>query len=301
MLSICIPIYNFDVTRLVDQLHQQAVNCSVPVEIICIDDGSSDKFREINEIICSNHSKYIKLESNIGRARIRNEFVNHAQYEYLIFMDCDSIIIAPDYLQKYIDAFQQRKEVLVVCGGRIYPSEKPAKETLLRWKYGHLRECKPAEKRENDPNRSFMTNNFLIHKELLKEIKFDENISGYGHEDTLFGYMLWKKNISVVHISNPVMNNDVETNEEFLIKTETGLKNLVYISDTFQSEKNILRFFAVLKFYSLCKSFKIIFLVSFFHHAFNPFFRNMLKKGVANMYFFDLYKLGYFIRIKSQN
>jgi glycosyltransferase involved in cell wall biosynthesis len=300
MLSICIPIYNFDATSLVGQLHQQVVNNSLPAEIICIDDGSSDKFREINEIICSSCSTYIKLNSNTGRARVRNIFVNYAQYDYLLFIDCDSMLIAPDYLQQYYDVISNRKEVQVVCGGRNYPLQKPGKEKLLRWKYGHFRECKPVEQRKQDPNRSFMTNNFLIRKALLKEIRFDENISGYGHEDTLFGFMLWKKKFSVDHINNPVMNNDIEDNEEFLIKTETGLKNLVYVSNTFHSEKNILNFFTVLKFYSLCNSFKILFLIKFLYQIFNPVIRKMLKKGIINLQLFDFYKLGYYIHIKSK-
>lgn len=145
-----------------------------------------------------------------------------------------------------------------------------------------------------------MTNNFLIHKKLINEFKFDENITGYGHEDTLYGYLLWKNKVSIDHIDNPVMNGDLENNEEYLLKTETGLKNLVYISKLFQSEKEILSFFTILRFHSRCRTFKVIFLINFFYALFKPFIRHMLKNGEVNLFIFNFYKLGYFIQLKSK-
>ena len=40
MLSILIPIYNFDVQELVQKLHQQASLLAIAFEIVCVDDGS---------------------------------------------------------------------------------------------------------------------------------------------------------------------------------------------------------------------------------------------------------------------
>jgi hypothetical protein len=41
MLSICIPVYNFDVRALVYELQGQAVRCDVPFEVILMDDAFS--------------------------------------------------------------------------------------------------------------------------------------------------------------------------------------------------------------------------------------------------------------------
>ena len=57
----------------------------------------------------------------------------------------------------------------------------------------------------------------------FKKISFNERLSGYGHEDTLFGYELNKNNIQIHHIDNPVLNGHLDTNEAFLLKTEEGL------------------------------------------------------------------------------
>ncbi len=51
MLSILIPVYNFDVRKLVHQLHEQGLLLEIPFEIICVDDASFIEFTEINASI----------------------------------------------------------------------------------------------------------------------------------------------------------------------------------------------------------------------------------------------------------
>mgnify|MGYP000363990435 FL=1 len=197
MISICIPIHNYDVTSLVNSLHSQCIEANIDFEIILIDDFSEKNFREINSKL-SLISNYIQLDNNVGRSRIRNLFLQYAKYEYLLFLDCDSII-NNNFIDNYLDSIiENNSEVFI--GGRIYPSIKPDKNYLLRWKYCTLRE------QTNYPssNKAFMSNNFLIKKELFEKIKFDERIKIYGHEDTLFGYELKKAGIKIKYINNPV-------------------------------------------------------------------------------------------------
>ena len=46
----------------------------------------------------------------------------------------------------------------------------------------------------------------MISKTCFEQISFNEDLQGYGHEDTLFGYELDKKNIQIHHLDNPVLN-----------------------------------------------------------------------------------------------
>ncbi|HEY0261442.1 MAG TPA: glycosyltransferase family 2 protein, partial [Chitinophagales bacterium] len=226
MISICIPVYNFDVSRLINELVKQASELNVESEIILIDD-CSQKFKEKNRYFdkLSSRIHFYELSENIGRARIRNLFLDYAKFDYLLFLDCDSLVEKNDFLATYFEVIKQ--ESLVVCGGRVYPKERPERAKLLRWKYGVFRESQTAEVRKLNPNKSFMTNNFLIHKSVFQQIKFDERIRQYGHEDTLFGLALQKKNITITHIENPIVNGDIETNSEFLRKTKESIVSLV--------------------------------------------------------------------------
>jgi len=223
MLSICIPVYNYDVGSLVKDLHRQAAKTGYPFEIILIDDASDYKFREINQIIDIKEIRYIQLDENIGRAKIRNRLAEEAKFYNLLFMDCDSAVLSELYIENYACFFNSQT---ICCGGRIYEDKKPADSSFLRWKYGVERECATAEERKKNPNAGFQTNNFLINKSIFEKVKFNEELKGYGHEDTLFGLELLKQEIIIEHIDNPLIHLGLENAEDFLKKTENGIKNL---------------------------------------------------------------------------
>ena len=142
MLSICIPVYQYDVVSLVEDLKQQAKALDVTVEIILIDDASSEDYRKINSAI--EGVKYVQLEHNIGRAVIRNRFLKYAKYNHLLFLDTDSIVYRDHFLKDYVQLIKEGKDV--ICGGRVYPDTIDDNNRSLSWKYGMQRESKPAEK-----------------------------------------------------------------------------------------------------------------------------------------------------------
>ncbi|MEZ4856691.1 MAG: glycosyltransferase [Gelidibacter sp.] len=288
MISICIPIYNFNVINLVNELSNQVSQLNVPSEIILIDDCSHNKFKKINETVCKT-KVYIQLEKNIGRAAIRNLFLEYTNYQNLLFLDCDAIINSPNFLSNYVVALQQYPNQLI-CGGRIYPKTPPKQNEMLRWKYGIQKESKPVEIRSQQPNKSFMTNNFVINKAVFEILKFDERLIGYGHEDTLFGFELKKRNITIKHINNPILNGDLESNETYLAETEKAIDNLIRILKFTNHDKSFIQDVELLrvyyKFYSLKSIVKAAFVMS------KPFIKYNLTKGYINLYLFDFYKLG---------
>lgn len=293
MISICIPVYNFNITSLVNELSNQMNSLSIQCEIIVIDDCSQN-FKPINKSVCEKHT-YIELPQNVGRARIRNLFLKYAQYDYLLFLDCDALIKTPSFLSKYIEIIKENPSV--VCGGRIYDTSPPTREYRLRWKYGVLRESQPSSVRRQFPNRSFMTNNFLIKKGILEEIKFDERIAQYGHEDTLFGFALKQRNIIITHLDNPVTNGDVELNSEYLKKTREGIINLITILNFKEYDKDLMNDISILRFYNKVKKLRKLIRLSFV--IFKPLITLLLTKGYINLYLFDYYKLGILIENKN--
>lgn len=294
MISICIPIYNFNVSALVEELGRQMKGVDVPVELILIDDCST-QFKEENKLVCAPY-RYIQLENNIGRAKIRNLFLDYAQYDHLLFLDCDALIITKDFLANYCKVLANSPSL--VCGGRVYPEKRPDSTRLLRWKYGVKKESQPVQVRRQHPNKSFMTNNFLVTKQLLKDVKFDENISQYGHEDTLFGYELGQRKVEITHIDNPILNGDIETNEVFFHKTKEGVKNLVTILQRKGNDKDFMKELQLLNYYNKVKPFEGLILIAFM--LAEPFIHFVLTKGWVNLKLFDFYKLGLFIRYKRK-
>lgn len=292
MLSICIPIYNVHVEELVKELHRQVENVSHPIEVILIDDASELKYRQSNHAL-DRFARYIQLDQNIGRSAIRNAFLDHAQYDHLLFMDCDGLITKKDFLQTYINSILRYPEA-VICGGRIYPHHAPKINKRLRWRYGYKSESQPAAKRSENPYASFMTNNFIVRKETLQKIQFNETLSGYGHEDTLFGFELDECNIPIEHIDNPVLNNDLETNEVYLENSEVAINNLIHILSQVEDKDKLIKDITLLNKYFQLKSFSG--LVRFMFTITQPCVKWLLKVGIASITLFNFYKLGYFAK-----
>ncbi len=291
MVSICIPVFNFDVRQLVTALNPQVLGLGVPCELVLIDDGSDEEFKKINRPVCNRHV-YVELPENIGRARIRNLFLEYTKYKFLLFLDCDSLIISDDFLKKYVASVKEAG-VNVVCGGRVYDSQKPAREYLLRWKYGIERESRSIALRQRNPNRSFMSNNFLIRREVLSKFPFDERITRYGHEDTLLGFVLKKNGIKIKHIHNPVLNGELEINSEYLRKNAISIKNLGTILEYVRYDSDFIRDIGLLRFYRKIKP--LAPLLKRLYQITGPLVVAALKNGWVALWMFDFYKLGLFL------
>ena len=290
MLSICIPVYNYDVRRLVEDLHLQAINMGFPFEILLMDDASDEKFRKINQAIDLKAVRYIQLPKNIGRSKIRNRLAEEAKYPNLIFMDCDSAVSSSLYIKNYTYFFDFQT---VYCGGRIYEDKKPVGSTYLRWKYGVKRESASASERSKNPNNGFQTNNFFIHKSVFEKVKFNEELTGYGHEDTLFGLELLRQRIIIHHINNPLIHLGLEDASDFLKKTENGIKNLYRVElllrekyPEYINHSQLMQSKLFLQKYHLADLMSI-----FFKIMRRPMKSNLLSK-YPSLLVFDLYRLG---------
>ncbi len=292
MISVLIPVYNFDIRGLVRALTEQANLLSIPYEIILIDDRSTDNFRELNrEISTLKNVVYTELDQNIGRSKIRNKLADESAYENLLFLDCDSKVCRKNYLKNYLKYC--KKSEYVVYGGRVYGENPPVEDYFLHWYYGKNREEINSDDRAVQPNCCFMTNNFMISKSLFNKIRFNEFIRRYGHEDTLFGYELKKNNIQIIHIDNPLVHEGLEKTDDFIRKTQAGLNNLKIIVGQNGYLKDLINDITVLKYYNYIKHIGLRPVVSFLFSSLKPAIIKNLCSKKPKLYVFDFFKLGY--------
>ena len=290
MLSILIPTYNYDTTKLVKELHRQALEAMIDFEIIVMEDGSNVFLDENKAVADLDFCRYIRLEKNIGRSAIRNKLADTAKYEQLIFMDCDAEICLPDYIQRYA-VFQHGE--FVVIGGTTYDSTEKNPDYSLRLKYGRKREAQLASSREKRKYQTFATFNFLISKSIFSKIRFDESIRDYGHEDTLFGHCLFENGYEILHIDNPLIHKGLDDNRTFIRKTEIATENLYRLHKTgcypfLANESKLLHHFLRLKKMKLDKLFALKFKM-----IKSPMKRQLSSKN-PSLRLYDFYKLAYF-------
>lgn len=222
-LSILIPVYNWDCSQFLTDLHSQGCSLGVQFEIVVADDCSGIGFRNKEVADSLQYCRYIGLEKNIGRAAIRNLLAYEARFEELLFMDCDARVRSGSFLMDYLD---KADAATVICGGTIHPDRIPEPGVELRWRYEKKADARrSAAYRSQNPYARFTPFSFMIPKKTFMDIRFDESFHEYGYEDVLFGLELERRKVRILHIDNPLEHLGLERNEVYLAKTEQAVRS----------------------------------------------------------------------------
>lgn len=256
--SVLIPVYNLHVETLVKSLLEQCKTSKLEFEILCIDDCSELSISYINQKLnLLEHVSYKILPSNIGRSAIRNLLFKKAKFEHCIIIDCDVAIEHTDFIQNYLNAFEGNS---ILVGGHYYTKEAPKKqEELLHWLYGSKIESRSVTERCKLPYQSFMSSNFACTKTVFEQIKFNENLLEYGHEDSIFGIDAKALAIKIKHIDNPVLHLGLDDVNSFLEKQKKAISNLKYLlknpnySQALQEQSRLIKWSKIEVFYKLVK------------------------------------------------
>lgn len=292
MLSILIPTKDYDCHRLIKELHRQGQALDIPFEILVGEDGTSAANLNLNNTSDNlpNYRRIVKTH-NIGRAKMRNLLALESRYSNLIFIDSDAIVEKSDFLAIYAEAL---KSYSVVCGGLYHADKCPNNNCSLRYRYEKETDKKrDALTRSKAPYDRFSTFNFAIKKDIFVAILFDDSITRYGHEDTLFGKELEKRGIKIKHIENRLLHNGLEDNATFLAKTEQALFNLKEMKDKIGETPLLIAVHKLQKFH-----------LEGLFMAFWKRCKGILKKNLLgnkpSLKIFNIYKLGYYISLQNR-
>ena len=296
MLSILVPIYNYNVYPLVVELHKQCVDCGIAFEILCQDDASNSSLNAFNEKVNAiSNCSFVSLKENLAHRENRNSLAEQAKFDYLLFIDGDSIIIHQHFIKNYIDNLY---DFDVTYGGRLHPEKCPSNNQKLRWKYGRFIEDKSAANRKKKLYQSLLFNNTVIKKDCFNKVKFDTNRRKYGHDDTQLSYQLSLLKSKVNHIENPVEHGDIDTNQVYLNKTKDSLENLFAL---YEEEKIDVAFVKLIQLYDFFKRTKSTFIISKIHSVFEQYLVQNLTGNHTNLFLFNWFRVGYLCSINQKN
>ncbi len=294
-LSILIPVYNINVTSLVQALIAQLEKTGNEGEIILLDDGS-DKFTlTANPSLQNIPAVFLyRNERNEGRMPARQKLSGLARYEYLLFLDCDSEIIKDDFLATYFGLIKE--DISLASGGRLYADAAPAAcEFMLHWKYGRKRESRQG-KEGFQLGAGFQSNNFLIRREIFKRLDASLQMTGYGHEDTWWGIQFEQAGIFCRYINNPVLHAAIEKADIYIEKSEKALANLLLLAKNID-RRLISRHVRIFRWYCRLKRTGLSGIYLFFEKGFHGYFRKNLLSCKPSLFFFDYYRLAVLLRM----
>ena len=287
MISILIPVFNWNIQKLVAEISQQCSSLSIEFEILALDDCSTDdSIKRANRDIHLKNFQMIELNKNVGNAEARNELARAAKYDWLLFLDADMLPVESTFISKYIDLIVEA-DCDVISGGIVYQGHV-SKEYRLKWLHGKKTEEHQITK---DPYLEIRGNNFLIRKQLYRNILFGGLPEKYGYVDTQFGLKLKLCGAKVKIIDNPCLHLGLETNQRFVEKYKTSLRNAFWMMNNQPELAENLR---IIKAYHKIERLGMRFLVSNFYQLFEKRIMTILYSGQSSLFIFQLFKLGYF-------
>ncbi|MEI7508185.1 MAG: glycosyltransferase [Flavobacterium sp.] len=289
MLSILIPTYNYNIFDLVCELKKQCDSLRIDYEIICQDDNSDATLNyENNRINTLEHCNFSSNLVNFGRAKNRNSLAQKATFPYLLFLDADTFPIHKNFISTYVSAINDSSKI--VYGGIRYQNEKPPKQKILRWIYGKSREALSVSQRNKNKYLSFLTLNFLIHKDVFAFVSFNETIPNLRHEDTLFSYEVMKNNIPIQHIENPVFHYGLD---EFAVAIKKEQESLMALKNLLEKELLPPDYVKISKVYFTIKKIRMKWLVANVFKMSQSLLLNNISSANPSLFLFDVYRIGY--------
>ena len=128
-VSVLVAVYNVStyLRQCLDSLKNQTLK---DIEIICVNDGSTDSSLQILEEYAAKDDR-IKLVNKIngGLPSARNAGLEIARGEYICFVDGDDFVDIRMY-QKMYRVAKRKKADIVVCGGQVFPKKEQIPEWL---------------------------------------------------------------------------------------------------------------------------------------------------------------------------
>ncbi len=165
LVSVVIPCYNH--ARFLGDAIESALGQTYPrIEVIVVDDGSTDKTAEVAALYPSVH--YIGQE-NRGLAAARNTGLRTSQGDVLIFLDADDRLL-PEAVEHSVQQLLNSPESAFVSGRYRYIQENGS----IMYEYSQ----KPAD---HDPYASFLHGNYIgMHATVAYRRSVLEAVGGFN-------------------------------------------------------------------------------------------------------------------------
>lgn len=107
------PVYNGEryIEAAIDSLLAQEF---ADFELIVVNDGSTDRSKEVIQAYGDPRIVYIENDTNVGLAQVRNIGLGYVRGQYIAWLDCDDVSL-PGRLQKQVDVLD-KKPGIGICG-----------------------------------------------------------------------------------------------------------------------------------------------------------------------------------------
>ena len=227
LISIIIPVYNVEkyLKACLDSVVNQTLKS---IEIIVVDDGSTDNSKDIIRDFELKDSRVKAIyQKNKGVSQARNAGLKIANGEYIGFVDADDYIDLEMYESMYSKAKQFDSDI-VVCNVKDIMENK--EKISLEFQEGliSMENIKPKNFLKD---KYFKLGSAVWHKIFKKSLIVENNIKFINYnevssEDTIFNLQAMLKSKNIYCIDKPFYNYIIRENS--LTKSKIAKENMIY-------------------------------------------------------------------------
>lgn len=146
-LSIIIPVFNVKnyLTDCLNNLIVKDINIKKQIEIILIDDGSTDG----SDRLCNEYAKlygYFKVihQKNGGQSNARNNALKVAEGEWIVFIDSDDVVVE-NYVTVILDIIQHASDAdLILFRYRSFIEDEKIKNISVKFDFKKIESISKA-------------------------------------------------------------------------------------------------------------------------------------------------------------
>lgn len=255
LVSIIVPVYNVEdyLKRCIDSLRNQTYS---DLEIILVDDGSTDKSLEICETASREDKRvHVVHQKNSGSSIARNTGLDHASGEFVTFVDSDDHI-EHETIEKMLLLIQEHNLDVVEFerddpnGTKAFDNSfkiETQEEAILRTiKTSSFQVWKRLYRTSLVTDMRFIPN--IIHQDVFYVIDLLNRIERIGHLDQAL-YKYNRENISVIRSKYSISKTQAGINA-----TEYIINNTPETNKIVDCKKSYVVNYYTGHFYSLCRN-----------------------------------------------
>lgn len=224
LVSVIVPVYNVMpyISKCVESICMQSYR---NLEIILVDDGSTDGCREIIDEYAKRDNRIsVVYKENGGQGSARNCGLKICKGEYITFLDSDDAML-PDCISKLVELCETCDCEIAICN---YFLVTPTGENLGVWGEGKkvqhfsdakITHCSGIEATENMLYQTHYDVNVwakLYKRELWDGVFFDESQERIGYEDLATIYKVSLKAKKTSFLDYPLI--------EYLIRSDSAVR-----------------------------------------------------------------------------
>lgn len=197
--AILVAVYNGSeyLKRCLDSLLKQTLK---DIQVICIDDGSTDNSWEILQSYTAidQRIEILHLSQNYGIAHARNEGIKHINARYTTILDCDDTF-APDALEQALQVFEKHPQVDCVLFKLLTLGEDNSTAQEYDMDFFEERSGFEAFK---DSLTWKIHGVYAAKTALFKQFPYDDTCKTYSDDNSTRLHYLFSKQVSCCHGKN---------------------------------------------------------------------------------------------------